>query len=203
MPILRETLIACLLALALPANAELVLRYGPAHPTIKKVTASSATFQGGDVAISCPGWETAGIKATTSASSGVAYPGRKCGFIDDRGRVIIEPKFHMVYAFSEGYAAVQVDDGGEWGYIDTHGDWLFEPQFRVANPFDHGIGTVQLSTDWEGDTGACITTAGQIFQRSKRKRAINRDIDDECELARIRRGKPDRDGLLVKSKTPP
>jgi hypothetical protein len=202
-PILRETLIACLLALTLPANAELVLRYGPAHPTIKKIAQSSATFQDGDLSVFCPGWEASGLKATANALSGAAYPGKKCGFIDTHGRVVIEPKFNMVYAFREGYAAVQVDAGGEWGYIDTRGDWLFEPQFRVASWFDHGISTVELSAGWEGDTSACITTSGAIYQRSKRRYAITRDIDDECELARIRRGKPDRDGLMAKRKAPP
>ncbi|SRR5260370_25978904 len=64
----------------------------------------------------------------------------KHGYIDETGRVEIEPRFDNWTEFSEGLAAVSVDF--EWGYIDKTGKWAIPPQFAVGRPFSDGLALV-------------------------------------------------------------
>lgn len=43
----------------------------------------------------------------------------KHGFIDKRGKFVINPQFDYAFAFSEGLAVIRVGDDktGKWGYI--------------------------------------------------------------------------------------
>jgi hypothetical protein len=71
--------------------------------------------------------------------------GRKVGFIDHSGRVIIEPRFGgelygRLPRFSEGLAAVTLD--GRYGYVDTSGKLVIEPQFESADDFHGGLAMV-------------------------------------------------------------
>lgn len=47
------------------------------------------------------------------------------GFVDKAGRQAVKPRFEKVYEFSEGLAAVQLND--QWGFVNTH-DELVVPQ---------------------------------------------------------------------------
>lgn len=85
--------------------------------------------------------------AAASFSEGAAAVmiGRKVGFIDHSGRVIIEPRFggerydHLP-RFSEGLAAVKLE--GRCGYVDLSGKLVIEPQFDSADDFHDGIAMV-------------------------------------------------------------
>lgn len=69
--------------------------------------------------------------------------GGKWGFIDTKGRFIINPRFEDAHGFNHGYAAVK--SGGLWGYIDVSGAWIYEPQFPWAGDFSkHGAAKVML-----------------------------------------------------------
>lgn len=46
----------------------------------------------------------------------------------------INPQFDDAAPFSEGLAAVKVND--KWGFIDTAGNWAIKPQYTVENGFD-------------------------------------------------------------------
>jgi hypothetical protein len=85
--------------------------------------------------------------AAASFSEGAAAVmiGRKVGFIDHSGRVIIEPRFGgelygRLPRFSEGLAAVTLD--GRYGYVDTSGKLVIEPQFESADDFHGGLAMV-------------------------------------------------------------
>ena len=65
----------------------------------------------------------------------------KYGFIDKSGKVVIEPQFDNVSAFSEGLAKVEKDD--KWGFIDKNGKVVVEPQFDDAEPFSEGLAKVR------------------------------------------------------------
>jgi hypothetical protein len=67
--------------------------------------------------------------------------GKKYGFIDDSGTVVIQPKFDLTFHFSEGLAPVQID--GKWGCIDKNGKIVIEPKpFASVEDFHHGLAYV-------------------------------------------------------------
>jgi len=45
----------------------------------------------------------------------------KRGYIDQRGQIVIQPKFDDVYSFQDDIAAVKVDS--KWGYINKKGEF--------------------------------------------------------------------------------
>jgi len=49
----------------------------------------------------------------------------KWGFIDKTGKVVIEPKYDMVWPYFDGLSKVQIDD--KYGYIDKTGKYIWEP----------------------------------------------------------------------------
>jgi hypothetical protein len=82
----------------------------------------------------------------------------KHGFIDREGQIVIQPRFQMVYPFSEGLAAVQVD--GQWGFIDATGQFVIKPQFIMVAPFSDGRARVRLSEF--SDPWGYIDTIGRV-----------------------------------------
>ena len=75
------------------------------------------------------------------------------GFIDETGRVVIDPQFNRAKRFSEGLAAVIIQEaensGGGLGYIDKTGQIVIQPQFGTGNTdidfaFSEGLAAVPL-----------------------------------------------------------
>lgn len=66
--------------------------------------------------------------------------GEKVGFEDGVGQFKIPAIFDEALPFSEGFAAVQVDN--QWGFIDTTGQMVIRPRFAAAFYFREGVGTV-------------------------------------------------------------
>lgn len=60
--------------------------------------------------------------------------GKKWGFCDVRGRVVIKPRFDHADSFHYGIALVSVEPSnhtgcfGGWGYINLQGDWIWKPE---------------------------------------------------------------------------
>lgn len=63
--------------------------------------------------------------------------GKKWGFIDWKGHVIVEPKYQNARSFSDGLAAVKRD--GMWGFIDSTGNEVIEPKFFNVGSYVDGI----------------------------------------------------------------
>ena len=64
----------------------------------------------------------------------------KMGFIDQTGRVVIEPRLNGAYEFSEGLAAAYVGEGQfDEGYIDQDGNVAIQPKFNIASEFSEGL----------------------------------------------------------------
>ena len=59
------------------------------------------------------------------------------GYIDSAGTMVIPPQFEMAYDFSEGLAAIRVDNSA--GFIDTTGELVVVPQFDDAGDFSQGL----------------------------------------------------------------
>ena len=74
----------------------------------------------------------------------IAWLGKKYGFIDKNGKVVIEPQFGGTYGFSEGLAQVEKD--GKYGFIDKSGKVVIEPQFDYASDFSEGFARVAIES---------------------------------------------------------
>ena len=70
----------------------------------------------------------------------------KVGYIDDDGNWIIEPKFDEGKKFSEGKAAVQLEN--RWGYIDEKGSLVIQPIFQDGFDFINGYALVKILRVW-------------------------------------------------------
>jgi len=64
----------------------------------------------------------------------------KCGYINLKGEVIIEPKFDFAMSFTDGVAFVQ--NGKLFGLIDKNGDYIIEPKYKKVLPYNEGIALV-------------------------------------------------------------
>ncbi len=63
------------------------------------------------------------------------------GYLDKKGKIVIEPQFGHVSAFSEGLALILLH--GKWGYIDQTGAVQFKTDFGLAESFHNGLARVQ------------------------------------------------------------
>src|SRR5579862_394911 len=50
----------------------------------------------------------------------------KWGYIDEKGKIVIEPTFESAANFTEGLAAVKAN--GKYGYIDRTGKFVIQPE---------------------------------------------------------------------------
>lgn len=66
----------------------------------------------------------------------------KWGYVDSRGKLIINPQFDDAWDFTEGIAAVKENE--KWGFINTDGTYIIEPQFEYARRFSEGLALVKI-----------------------------------------------------------
>ncbi|MDD4493373.1 MAG: WG repeat-containing protein [Eubacteriales bacterium] len=73
----------------------------------------------------------------------------KSGFANNRGEVVVEPKYTKVSPFSDGLAAVNFGTEAEpsWGYIDKNGNTVIAPQYTNARQFSDGLAYVENQYD--------------------------------------------------------
>lgn len=67
----------------------------------------------------------------------------KYGFIDKKGKTVIDFKYDFAASFSEGLALVKI--GENYGFIDREGKVVVEPQFALATSFSDGLAAVRYS----------------------------------------------------------
>lgn len=90
-------------------------------------------------------WPLTGSALAAAAAAEPRYiisQGGLQGFMDQRGTVVIEPRFSKVRQFREGLAAAKPSGSELYGYIDPTGRLAIAPQFRVAGDFSEGLATV-------------------------------------------------------------
>lgn len=69
------------------------------------------------------------------------------GFIDNTGKIVINPQFYQVIDFTDGLSAFsKKDEKGEilWGYIDKTGKIIINAQFKSVEPFTDGLAAVSI-----------------------------------------------------------
>ena len=64
--------------------------------------------------------------------------------LDNKGRLIIQPKYVITHDFYEGLANIFID--GRYRYIDKSGKEAFQLQLRSASSFSEGLATVQVNS---------------------------------------------------------
>ncbi len=82
----------------------------------------------------------------------------KARYINEVGRIILKAKFDWASDFSEGLAAVKIQD--RWGYINTEGDWVIEPQFDHCGSFHENRAVVCRGNPWSGGLWGYIDRNG-------------------------------------------
>ncbi len=90
----------------------------------------------------------------------------KWGYVDHRGKIIIQPQFQWAEFFYDERAAVQVD--GKWGYIDPTGAMVIPPSFNTARNFSDGVAHVIAGTAPPDLVFEYINTAGDVVYRCAR-----------------------------------
>ena len=90
------------------------------------------------LATACGHQQTPGTSPLFPAPLGTTW-----GFINDRGKTVIEPRFEAALPFSEDLAAVKRE--GRWGYIDRSGSEVIPIRYKTAQSFRNGIAIVDTS----------------------------------------------------------
>ncbi|MDZ7680770.1 MAG: WG repeat-containing protein [Fodinibius sp.] len=65
----------------------------------------------------------------------------RIGYINRKGKVVIEPTFDYASSFHNGTALIR--ENGQHGYINRSGDIIIEPQFDRATEFSEGLAAVK------------------------------------------------------------
>ncbi len=67
-------------------------------------------------------------------------------YINTKGALISATNFFDGEDFSEGLAAVQIENDGKYGYIDTYGNLTIDTLFTLAYEFQNGTAEVEIQT---------------------------------------------------------
>jgi len=81
--------------------------------------------------------------------------GDKWSYIDNKGRIVVQPQFDQADKFFEKLASVKID--GKYGYIDQMGEMVISPQFEVVGRFVEGLAWIAAD-----DKYGYIDNTGQI-----------------------------------------
>ena len=93
--------------------------------------------------------------------------GDKWGYIDHKGKYVINPQFDAAELFRNGLARVESADG-KVGFIDKKGKYVINPEYIDATPFSSGVALVVR----EGDYISGIDKKGnEIFKLQQAKYA--------------------------------
>ena len=70
------------------------------------------------------------------------------GYIDESGKFVIKPQFENASQFSEGLAAVEIEN--MWRYIDRSGKFASQRRFSQAGSFQNNIAIVRFAGNLDG-----------------------------------------------------
>lgn len=118
-----------------------------------------ATKKGEDKSAPSASTQTPGAVATGWGKAGDLYPvlkGGKYGFIDNSGKMVIEPKFLYATRFIEDLALV-IDEKKKTGFIDRQGKYVIESKYDGGVPFSEGYATVRVR-----DKAGVIDKSGKV-----------------------------------------
>ncbi|GKU77158.1 hypothetical protein L3i20_v215550 [Paenibacillus sp. L3-i20] len=67
----------------------------------------------------------------------------KCGYLDKKGKEIVAPKYDDVVDFSEGLAAVKLNE--KWGFVNRKGEEIVKPKYKEVIDFANGLAAVMVN----------------------------------------------------------
>jgi hypothetical protein len=70
------------------------------------------------------------------------------GYMDDSGKIVIQPQFSEAGNFSQGLARVMPAKKSNWGFIDHTGKVVIPPTFAQAQDFSDGLAAVLDGDKW-------------------------------------------------------
>ena len=72
--------------------------------------------------------------------------GDKWGYINQSGRLVVEPKYEEADIFRDGHGLVRAE--GKYGFVDHNGSLAISPQFDSAWRFSEGLAPVKVGGKW-------------------------------------------------------
>lgn len=106
------------------------------------------------------------VESVGSFNNGLCWikTGKWYGFINKKGKLIIEAAFTKAFDFHDGVARVVFNK--KTGLIDTHGDWILKPKdYEVIFPFDQN-GIAVIRSHFKKPSGL-INKKGEILTELK------------------------------------
>jgi hypothetical protein len=90
----------------------------------------------------------------------------KVGYIDQEGKVVIQPVYLNGADFSEGLAAVRLN--GKYGFIDISGNWIIPAKYDFSTSFEFGFASAYIDGEVQ-----LIDKRGQCVLKNSNYRFIN------------------------------
>ncbi|MBO7055054.1 MAG: WG repeat-containing protein [Bacteroidales bacterium] len=72
---------------------------------------------------------------------------KKCGYVDNTGKIIVTPQFTWGGIFTEDFALVK-NENQQYGFIDKEGKIVINPQFENAFHFREGLAAFYNGKQW-------------------------------------------------------
>lgn len=113
------------------------------------------------------------------------------GFVDKKGKMVIEPQFTQVRYFDKGVCVVEIEGGsmrgqGKMGIIDKTGKWIVEPQYPEIGYFSEDAVCVATS---QGKVGFMDRTGKWVVEPKFDCRNRNKQYGDfDGSLSRFEGG---------------
>jgi DNA-binding transcriptional regulator/RsmH inhibitor MraZ len=86
----------------------------------------------------------------------------KFGYIDRNGKIAIPARYVKAEDFSEGLAAVSLDDK-IYGYIDTNGKMTISPKFESVRQFKNGLAVIERKDNGNSKYGYIDRTGKMLI----------------------------------------
>ncbi|HWZ31292.1 MAG TPA: WG repeat-containing protein [Bryobacteraceae bacterium] len=89
---------------------------------------------------------------TFHLTSGCFAEHQRFGYVDKTGQIVIKPEFFVAEDFSEGLAAVRIEESAtsKYAFVDKTGAIVIRPQFDQAYSFSEGLAAVETGFRAEG-----------------------------------------------------
>ncbi|GAP71479.1 hypothetical protein SAMD00024442_129_2 [Candidatus Symbiothrix dinenymphae] len=95
---------------------------------------------------------------------------KKYGYADEKGNVVIKPQFNKAQAFSEGLAAVMLEENyaQKWGFIDPTGKMVIPATYNLKpGRFSEGLAAVRIGSESEYEMAYIDKTGKRVIENKK------------------------------------
>ena len=130
--------------MAIPAIYDEGSNFNGGYANVKKGgTIVLIDTDGKETAVSTP---VVDVKEFSEGLAPIETKGKKFGFVNTKGEVVIPANFLAVGYFKNGLAWAKTMDE-KLGYIDQEGNWVIKPEFEAGKEFDPVSGLARVKKD--------------------------------------------------------